>query len=269
MDTKGKEFAKKMLIHQKMQKKRKNEEVLNYMEELKQAQTNKAINENKFMNLLKLNNNIAISLTKAARCIYPVLCSFADFETDDVFHVPITKIASLCGLRPSTVRRGIDNLRENDIVEVKIRHQGKRHFYQYKVKFVRKNDIENMKGKFYPFYESLITSGLWSRLSVRAKVLYLTMRETSEFDHEFYDSYEFLNDMEKKYKPDEFANRKWEVCRLTDNELCSIARIDRKNIKYVFDELEKHKLIDLHGFKGNMQVYLRPEKHNSAVPLSP
>ena len=269
MDTKGKEFAKKMLIHQKMQKKRKNEEVLNYMEELKQAQTNKAINENKFMNLLKLNNNIAISLTKAARCIYPVLCSFADFETDDVFHVPITKIASLCGLRPSTVRRGIDNLRENDIVEVKIRHQGKRHFYQYKVKFVRKNDIENMKGKFYPFYESLITSGLWSRLSVRAKVLYLTMRETSEFDHEFYDSYEFLNDMDKKYKPDEFANRKWEVCRLTDNELCSIARIDRKNIKYVFDELEKHKLIDLHGFKGNMQVYLRPEKHNSAVPLSP
>lgn len=249
-------FASKMERHLQKQKVRKADDFVKYYNELQQVSENKRINTDKFMFLLKFDNDVYEALTKAAKCVYPVLCSFADFEKNTWFHVPVSKLSSLSGLRPESVNKGIDNLCANQIVEKRMQHKGKKHYYIYKIV-----QIERMKGKYIIFYDSIILSGLWSRLSVRAKILYYTMRRIAEFDLMLYTACEDIEEYETLTSGSEFRHRKWDLVKASITELCRISGISRIEIKPVLNELQKNRLIDLHNAnKGILQVYLTPNK---------
>jgi predicted transcriptional regulator len=213
------------------------------------------INMDKFVGLPK--SLVKLGLSKAALAVYPVLCSQADFETDDWFQISQDNIKTLSGYSIPSVKKALDELAETELVaRRKISERG-RNFYIYRVEFIRRHMLESgeHKGNCVYFYTCIIDSGIWAKLKPRAKALYLSMRIFAEQDPETYSCIEGLAYDETNF--DEYIReRKWDVCTLPLAEMCRQVGIESSNNRDVLAELERHQLAEKVG--RFIKVYLKP-----------
>jgi len=213
-------------------------------------------------------------LTKPALAVYPVLCSLADFEENKWFHVSRETLAKIAGITPTTVDRGILSLMDcrfnfGPALRREYWTEGKRHFYNYQVSFIRKPMMEDYRGEYFIFYSCIVTSSVWARLSPRAKALYLVMRSVAKFD---YGAYIYDQDYEWTYDEDEIRNaygegykdREWDVCSVSLAELCRWIKIDPSHTGNVINELEQYRLIERIDY-SLYKVYLKPSRKSSEV----
>ena len=204
-------------------------------------------------------NIFSYGLSKSALAVYPVLCSRADFEEEDkTFQISQENIAKLAGVSENSVRKATTELEETGLLSREKKTEGTRHFYVYRVAFIRKSLLEEHKGNTIYFYTCIIKNGIWAKLNPRAKALYLAMRATARQDLE---EYNYIEEGEH-YRPmehDEYIrNRKWDICLLSLAEMSRKAGIERSNIDTVLVELEKYKLIEQVG--KWTKVFLKPTR---------
>lgn len=206
-------------------------------------------------------------MTPAAMAVYPVLCSLADFETDRWFQVSRENIAKLAGLNPLTVDKALETLCKFKLhgellVDRTMKTEGKRHFYVYRIGFIRKENMEDWHGQFLIFHTYLVDTGVWAQLSLRGKALYLAMRSISDFEPELYAEFE-MGELSAGYdvweiiKEQGYRNRAWDLCRGTLTDLCRLANISSSNISETVKQLERYKLLEP-IMPGLMKVYLKP-----------
>lgn len=208
--------------------------------------------------------NTLNGLTTPAMAIYPVLCSMADFETDNWFQMSRENIAKIAGINPLTVDKGIENLMGHNllddmpILERQMKTEGKRHFYMYRVRFVRKNMMVDYKGQFFIFHNCIIQSGVWAELSPRAKALYLAIRSIAIFDWQGYaDEHDIPYSEGQQIYGEDYKDREWDCCSSTLSELCRMVNIDSSNIKEVLQQLKYHHLVERSD--DYFRVYLKPK----------
>jgi predicted transcriptional regulator len=200
-------------------------------------------------------------LSKEALCVYPVLCSVADFINDDWFHIQKEDIERRTGISQSAISKGLNDLENKGIVQRELITSGKTHYYRYKVQFIRKELIDENKSDFFIFHTCIIDSGVWKKLPVRAKALYLAMRSKATFIKEVYyaDAFdEYLDHDEIQAIYDDYSNREFDVCAAALTDLCRLADIQRVNIDNALEALSKHRLIEKQGI-GEYYVYLKPD----------
>lgn len=202
-------------------------------------------------------------LSLPAIAVYPVLCSLADHVSNEWFQISRENIAKMSGLSHKTVDKGLENLThlklaDDPLLEREKRTEGKRHYYVYKVGFVRKDMIAVNKGNYFIFHTCIIDSGIWAQLSPRAKALYLAFRTKAKFEAEFYaDFYDIsLSELLPIYNED-YKDRKWDVCRTSLAELCRMVGIESSNIKEALGQLEYHRLIEYN--ESHSKIYLIPK----------
>ncbi len=216
----------------------------------------------KFIVLNKLKRFLAFDMTKAALAVYPVLCSWADFEKDEWFHCSRENISTMAGITINTVEKGIENLILNSLLERKKVTEGKRHFWLYRITFIRKGSIEKNKGDFFIFYTCIIHSGVWAKLTPRAKSLYLAMRSTAKLDFKIYCEIEEQVPFDNQLGYEEFYQmRKWDLCDSSLSELARLVNITSINIQNTIKQLEQYKLIE--KIDQWIKVYLRPRTMKS------
>jgi|GEM_PF-1059858 len=226
----------------------------------------KSINMNRFFNF---SINKEWEWPKQTFAIYPVLCSQADLFDNNWFQISEKNLAKLSGMKETSVRIGIDYLLEMDYcfhnkqtrervyyLEREMEQEGRRRYYKYKVGFVR-GDMMHEGWKYFPFYHCIIELGIWSKLSLRAKALYLSIRMNSFFDSEIY------SQVEGEEEPVNYETRKWELCTVPISELCRSVGINNRNLEPVFNQLEEYRLIEKYD-KG-IKVYLIPKPDNPLV----
>lgn len=127
-----------------------------------------------------------------AKAVYPVLCSRANFTDPDKWtQISQKNIAKLSGLSHKAVVKGINILRKTNMngssyLTADLVQQNKRRFYRYKANFSRITDKDAEKYKYFVFYTAIIVSGIWASMSLRAKALYIAMREDAFYDKALY-----------------------------------------------------------------------------------
>jgi len=215
--------------------------------------------------------NEGFFMTQQAIAIYPVLCAQADFEDNDWFQISQNNIATMAGASINTVSKGIKDLERyimegEPYLEKQKNTEGQRHFYVYRVNFIRKNKIKEWKGSYFIFHKCIIESGVWAKLKPRAKALYLSMRMSARFDIELYAAAEELyeapggNILEDFFTEGNYKYRKWDVCESSLVELCRRVNIKPINLKPIIQQLENHRLIERVDEDLNiLKVYLRPK----------
>jgi len=203
------------------------------------------------------------NLSKSALAVYPVMCLKADFKDDNWFQLPQEEISVKAGLSINTVQKALVELENKELLERKKSTEGKRHYYLYKVLFIRKGMIADYEKEYFTFNQSIIDSGVWSKLKPRSKVLYLAMRATAKFDFvSIFDDIPLdgtridYDDLIKSNLKD-FRNRKYDICEFSLTQLCKFANINQTNLKPVIGQLEKHRLVKNYGIF--FEVYLIPK----------
>lgn len=219
-----------------------------------------------------------------ALAVYPCLCSQANFEKNDWFQISQNNIAEMAGISINSVMAGIndllkykynetvgDEIESKPILVKKKETDGKRHYYIYHVAFVRKSMIERWGNKFI-FHTCIIDSGIWRKLSSRAKALYLAMRSNSKFNAKLYSKIEGITFDEQESLDKKYRNRKWDVCNTPLAVLCRMVgggfgddftngRFDgmsSSNIHLIVKQLEDFGLIE--KVNNRFMVYLKPKK---------
>lgn len=210
-------------------------------------------------------------LSQKALIVYPVLCSQANFEEDNWFQISLENIAKLSGLTAPTVQKALEELIgcnyriktkgiQVPILERRLTSNGSRHYYIYRVGFIRKDMIK--KSKDFVFYTDLIDSGIWARLSRRAKLFYLALKNVAYFDASTYSKIEGYPESDLISKGEfDFSIRKWDVCNSTRKELCNAVGIGSSDIYRVIRELEDKYLIETIGRYFKVWVKLRDVEH--------
>ncbi|HDM78941.1 MAG TPA: helix-turn-helix domain-containing protein, partial [Deltaproteobacteria bacterium] len=200
-----------------------------------------------------------VGLSKRALSVYPALCSRADFEKDKWFQVPQSTIATLSGLNVNTVKKATEELRRSGVkfdrktplLKMKKVSEGKRHFYIYRIGFIRKGLMKDWKEQFFIFHTCIIDSGVWAELTPRAKVLYLGLRGLAFFDVEIYAEIEFdcspgdlIHDgFMEDIGGEEYRNRLWDVCTVSPSKVCRLVGIDGTDLQTsILPQLESVKL---------------------------
>jgi len=197
--------------------------------------------------------------SKRALGVYPVLCLKADFEKDEWFTIPQKEIAKKAGLSGNTVRKAIRDLEEHEVLKKQMINKGRRRFYRYKVKFIRKDMISRCEGDYFIFHQCIVDSQVWSKLNPRAKSLYFALRSKAEFNAHLY---AMEKDIEKydlrNLNGIEYRNRDWDIYHGSKSNLCKAVGINPSNINPIFMQLSHYGLIT----KINDQIYkvhLKPE----------
>lgn len=203
------------------------------------------------------------SLSMRALAVYPIMCLKADFEDDTWFQIPLEEIAAKSGLSINTVRKALQELEDNDLLRREKRTSNKIHYYVYKVRFIRKDMIKTYEGKYFIFNQSIIDSGIWAKLNLRSKALYLALRAKAFFDP---DSYLFDDDLRDSIMDNEdlsestnfpgYRHRRYDICTTSVSQLCKLLRISSSNIKSNIEELVSNGLIK--KFDECYEVYLHP-----------
>ena len=227
------------------------------------------IDMNRFFCFPKFCEDYYMSTSSIA--IYPVLCLLSDFENNNWFQISQKNIAIMAGLTINTVAKGIKELEEQYLdeepfLEKQKRTQGTRHFYVYRVNFIRKNDIEEWRSDYITFHKCIVESGVWADLKPRAKALYLSMRMSARFDPELYVEIEDLgldtdsNEFWELHTDGNYRNRKWDVCYTSIAELCRKVNISSINLGMVLEQLKNHRLIErVDEHRSIFKVYLKPK----------
>lgn len=229
------------------------------------------INMEQYVCLHKLRKNFHLSLPAIA--VYPVLCVNADFEQNNWFQISQENIAKMAGISINTVSKGIKELEDVELLERKKQTDGKRHFYVYRIEFIRKGDIQEARGDYFTFHKCIIDSGVWADLKPRAKALYLAMRSKAEFSVAFYLEIEYPDIYFGHYKDklevmsnildhgEGYRNRKWDLCMEPLSKLCELGDISRSNLTEPLNQLMHHRLIEhLDEYINSVfKVYLKPK----------
>ena len=230
------------------------------------------VNMEQFIYLPKfIGNSFYETLTKAALSVYPVLCSQADFEKNNWFQLSQEHISRMTGVNINMVREGINTLvtgdyyfTENDVniilLERKMVNEGTRHFYMYRVGFIRQDMIKQFRGLYFAFHRCIIKSGVWATLTQRAKLIYLAMRTKAFFDAPLYAQIEYgepdVSNVDFDFKSEQYRNRKWDSCTTPLAELCRMVNVENSNIGLVIKQLKHYGLIKKIG--NYFMVYLKP-----------
>ncbi len=210
-------------------------------------------------------DTITQGLSQAALAVYPVLCAQADFEKNNTFQVSQQNIAVWAGITDNTVRKGIRDLEAAGLLSREKFTEGTRHFYVYKVDFLRKPalDRKQHRGGAVYFYTCIVDNGIWASVSLGAKALYLILRAEGKQDLDLYNDIERVTAGEyRDYEPVEFEeyvrNRKWDVCNLSLAELGRTVGVGRLNVNAALGELERYGLTE--RVDKWTKVYLRPRR---------
>jgi len=94
-------------------------------------------------------------LSKIALAVYPVMCLKADFEDDNWFQIPQEEISVKAGLSINTVHKALLELENKDLLKKVKRTEGKKHYYVYKIHFIRKDFIEKYQNEYFTFNQSV------------------------------------------------------------------------------------------------------------------
>ena len=217
-----------------------------------------------------------------ALAVYPVFCSQADLYKNKQFHVSMQEIAKLSGLKKTeTVSKAVESLNckefrpgdNKSITLLKVKKdksQGRpRNFY--KVGFVRSlmNKQKIFQDSSYKFLAGIVTSGIWAKLSPRAKALYMAMREFSKPDLPWRAEYGFLTctdsgfaDKHEAYnnKLEEYKNRQFDLCTNSLTFLCNAVGMSSSNIgRTALSELEEAHLVKrIEDEKYRFMVFIKP-----------
>lgn len=252
--------SKKQIERKKERKKKRQQEKFDQMYNKPEIISfSDELNMDKFIAIPK-NIFDYYKLSKIALAVYPVLCSQADFEEDKTFQISQKNIAFLAGVSENAVRKATKELEETELLSKEKITESTRHFYVYRVVFIRGPMLREKehRGNTIYFYTCIIDNGIWAELNYRAKALYLAMRATAKQDLETYNHIE----ENEFYEPMEYSeyikNRKWDVCFLSLAKMCRIAGIENTNIDAVLAKLEKYKLIERVG--KWTKVYLKPRR---------
>lgn len=219
------------------------------------------INMEKHFYFPKLNVfNEGCFMSLAAMQVYPVLCSRADFQADLWFQLPQNHIADMAGVSINTARKGLEDLMTGSLVKAKLVTQDKRHYYIYRVKFIRNRMMEEYSNKYFIFHTCIIDSGIWSKLKPRSKALYLAFRSEAKFDEQAYIEIELggnrMDLLDFDYQGADYRNRKWDVFAGSLTDICNIANIERSNLRENVEQLEQYKMIE--KVDRCYMVYLKP-----------
>jgi hypothetical protein len=264
--TKGKSLAD---VRRQQASRQKFKQLYN---EIKTVKFSNDVNMVKYFNFPKfIGKTGSVKIDKIVLAVYPALCSTADFKDNKWFQISRDNIAKLAGLTPPTVDKAINHLINgkyrimNDgkttlLLERKMKTEGKRHFYMYRVGFIR--DMEKWHGFYFVFHTCIVTSGIWAELTPRAKALYLAMRTYAKFDRELYIGVE-LDGVEPweadfDFRGEAYRERKWDYCDTPLTELCRSVNIESTNIRSVIEQLEEYHLISEEELMNVYRVYLKP-----------
>jgi len=195
-----------------------------------------------------------------AKALYIVLCCEDNYQSKKYFQVSQEILSKKSGNSIPTIISAINELRGSIFLKAKKINEGRRRFWIYKPGYF-KNQVTERDDCFF-FYTYIVESGIWSKLSLRAKTLYLSLRSNSEFDFMLYcdvegfDYYKFNEEIK-----DVDSSQKWEICKKSLAEICSIAGMSYSNIQIPVHELEEAGLID-HVEDGYI-VYQLPKENIS------
>ena len=170
-------------------------------------------------------------------------------------------ILEMAGLSLPSTQKGLQNLmgytiqmkkqKARPLVEAKKATDGPRHFYIYRVQFIRRNQIEKQAGGYLVFFTSIIESGMWARLSLGAKCLYLVLRCHAKPDYDLY--YEIEGDFPHS------AIRKWDVANLTITDLARTVHCTSGMLRNLLGELHQYQLAEQMG-RDVFTVTVAPSK---------
>lgn len=210
--------------------------------------TMEEVNMNKHFYLPK--HILEKGLSKRALALYPVLCSFADFRERKWFQLSTENLVKFSGMSRATIYQALPELenkwykytRSDDpqgydpnmvpFIERKKETKGKRHYNLYKVEFYRGGTMDANKGKFWVYNTMIIETGIWAKLSISAKALYMYMRANAEVLICDYEEWQDLN------ADGGFRNRKHDSMVLNLTEISTNLKIKYDNVKNAIQELE-------------------------------
>jgi len=205
-----------------------------------------------------INQGIWHHLEKSGKAILPVLLSFPHDKWNNPSEL---YIASMTGLSPQTVRRGFKALEgfpglEIEAYRTRLGHIGRQ------FKYIRE-DAENE----LPFFDSIISSGVWYSLPMVSKCLYPVMRSrVIRFDPEEYEgelsTIDELSEYcgESEWESDfeyEYFRRWFDICDTNQNQLCIYAGIHRDSFHEAISNLIENFLVRVSD-SGGYLVFLRP-----------
>jgi DNA-binding IscR family transcriptional regulator len=170
-----------------------------------------------------LPKQIIGELPSAVLAVYPVLCCQANFLEDEYIRISREQILQQAGISQNTLSRALRQLRQERLVKIRKRSEKSAHYNEYRVAFYRKEELERDHRDLLQFRHSLIDTGIWSRLDIRAKRLYITLRLLAEFNAEEYvrtegldydvegrDAAEFYQQQYRDHKYDFLATESWQ-----------------------------------------------------------
>lgn len=231
--TKGK-------LSRALRKKRISEALRQHYNKLKVWTPSKNASMTHFRKIPKSLIHANLSLPSLA--VYPVICCEDNYQSKLFVQLSQENIKEKAGHDIKTIIKAIKELSELKWIKAKKVSEGPRHFWTYKPAYYI--DKETGRDECFFFYTYLIESGIWSQLSLRAKVLYLALRCYSKFD---FDAYCVLEGYSNHELSEEIKNidprRKWEICEKPLTELCQIIGMSDSNIHIPIAELENFDLI--------------------------
>jgi len=201
------------------------------------------------------NKNWAL-LPAAAKAVYPVIACHQNKK--GVAYPGESTIGILSGNTEKTVRGGIMGLEDlpGFTVSPYMTKRGRR-----SKKFILAKPPET-KGRSFPFFKSILESGLWAHLKPTAQALYPVMRYYSYFDYSIYSEEEEID-----CSPDEFdqyfKDRKWELCEAQKDLLIEYAGITRRSLPAALNSLYHESLIEDYAYEDEIfegwKVIVRPQ----------
>ena len=183
------------------------------------------------------NMNWAL-LPKSSKAVWPVINCHAN-QKGIAFPGEQT-IAILAGVSDKVARKGILSLEDLSGFEWNyyVTKRGKR----AKKYFVNSPSI-NTNGSAFPFYKSILESGIWRELGYSAKSLYPVMRYFGYFDIEMYAAFEDLEIYEGNFN-EIYPTRKFDFCEAERDLLAKYAGLHRNSLYTALQDLEANFLIE-------------------------
>ncbi len=189
---------------------------------------------------------------KSALGVFPILASFCGKSGSiEITQKTIGKYLSKAKHSRPSVKCGIEELDEliSDFKITKTKNGGNR----YHVPLIPK-----ASSKVFPFYRSIIDSGIWAKLTPSAKVLYLAMRSHAYFDLDEYQiAADFENYVEDGTWQENYKSRKFEFLRMSKSQLGAISGLTRPSVYDSLEYLEENGLIVWNPDQENWRVYLK------------